>query len=224
MTTGNRTISQILNEFLADQKSRLSARTFHKYETIIDLFKKYLESYWPGHDHEHDELTDKGKNFCDTFGPQDILGGYSEFLGYFMPNKVMCGKDTMQAAGTVTKKLAKWLADKGYVEDAGDAQEQANEASKELPAAQNVLALLEAYVDELCPENVTEEIQDHFWIKRIEPGKIWLEPLTMYDKEIGPVPVPKEVTEICKTMWEIGGVVVKTKNGWRFLELWKVTP
>ena len=26
----------------------------------------------------------------------------------------MCGKETMQAAGTVTKKLAKWLAEKGY--------------------------------------------------------------------------------------------------------------
>ena len=45
----------------------------------------------------------------------------------------MCGKDLMQAAGTVTKKLAKWLAEKGYVEDTEDAQEQAGEAAKDLP-------------------------------------------------------------------------------------------
>ena len=43
--------------------------------------------------------------------------GYSEFLGYFMPRKVLCGKETIRAAGTVTKKLAKWLSEKGYVKD-----------------------------------------------------------------------------------------------------------
>jgi len=55
---------------------------------------------------------------------RDVTGGYSEFLGYFMPRKVMCGKDLMQAAGTVTKKLAKWLAEKGYVEDTEDARSE----------------------------------------------------------------------------------------------------
>jgi len=39
--------------------------------------------------------------------------------------KVMCGKETMKAAGTVTKKLAKWLDEKGYVGDTSDAQERA---------------------------------------------------------------------------------------------------
>ena len=33
----------------------------------------------------------------------------------------MCGKDLMQAAGTVTKKLAKWLVEKGYIEDTENA-------------------------------------------------------------------------------------------------------
>ena len=46
----------------------------------------------------------------------------------------------------------------------------------------------------------------------------------MCDGVIGPVPVPKEVTQICREMWEIGGVVVKTKRGWRLLEVWKVSP
>jgi hypothetical protein len=38
------------------------------------------------------------------------------------------------------------------------------------------------------------------------------------------VPAPKEVTDICGEMWDIAGVVVKTKKGWRFLEVWKVSP
>ena len=77
------------------------------------------------------------------------------------------------------------------------------------------------------PEEPTEdedEIEDHFWIKKIEPGKLWLEPLTIHDGVIGPVPVPKKVTQICGEMWDISGVVVKTRRGWRLLEVWKVTP
>ena len=34
-----------------------------------------------------------------------------------------------------------------------------------------------------------EVIEDHFWIEKIEPGKLWLNPLTG-DSVIGPIPVP----------------------------------
>lgn len=225
MPTTNKTISQVFDEFLADQKARLSSTTFAKYDTIIDFFRSYLESYWPGHDQdEYNRVTEDGGTFCGTFGPEEILGGYSEFLGYFMPHKVMCGKDTMQAAGTVTKKLAKWLDEKGYAKDTTDAQERASDAAKELPAAQDVLALLDEFVGMNAPDDYEDELEDHFWIKKIEPGKLWLEPLTTDDGVIGPVPVPKKVTQICGEMWDIGGVIVKTKRGWRFLEVWKVSP
>jgi hypothetical protein len=225
MPTTDKTISQVFEEFLSDQKARLSPKTFSKYETIIGLFGSYLESYWPGHDQdEYNRVTETGGTFCDSFGPKEITGGYSEFLGYFMPHKVMGGKETMQAAGTVTKKLAKWLTENGYAEDTSDAQERAKEAAKDLPAAQDVLDLLDDFVDMNAPDEYEDEIEDHFWIKKIEPGKLWLEPLTMHDGVIGPVPVPKKVTQICAEMWDIGGVVVKTKRGWRLLEVWKVSP
>ena len=54
--------------------------------------------------------------------------------------------------------------------------------------------------------------------------KLWLDPLTMGDKVIGPVPVPVEVAEICRKSWDIFGAVVKTSRGWRFLEVWSVSP
>lgn len=222
-----RTILETFDEFLADQEARLSPNTYRKYEDIISLLQNYLESYWPDHDQdEYDRITDAGGTFCGTFGPKEITGGYGEFLGHFMPHKVMCGKETMKAAGTVTKKLAKWLAEKGYVEDTSDATERASEAIKELPATQDVLDLLDAYVDVNAPDDYddNDEIQDHFWIKKIEPGMLWLEPLTMLDGVIGPVPVPKKVTQICGEMWDLSGVVVRTARGWRLLEVWSVTP
>ena len=127
-----KTISDIFEEFLADQKDRISHKTFSKYQSIIELYKSYLESYWPGHDGEYDKITKTGGTYCDTFGPEDATAGYSEFLGYFMPRKVMCGKETMQAAGTVTKKLAKWLSEKGYIKNTELAQERAKEAAEDL--------------------------------------------------------------------------------------------
>lgn len=216
-------LSQVFEEFLADQKGRISPKTILKYENIIQLYETYLESYWPGHDGEYDKITKAGGTYCGTFGPEDATKGYSEFLGYFMPRKVMCGKETMQAAGTVTKKLAKWLAEKGYVKDTELAQERAGEAAKELPNACKVLELLDAYLDENAPAERNGEIQDHFWIDRIEPGKLWLNPLTG-SSVIGPIPVPKQVTALCEPGWDIGGVVVKVSKGWRLVEVWNVSP
>ena len=44
------------------------------------------------------------------------------------------------------------------------------------------------------------------------------------DRVIGPVAVPRQVTELCQPMWDIGGVVAKTDGGWRFVEVWNVSP
>jgi hypothetical protein len=230
-TKPNKTISQVFEEFLADQKDRIGPKTFSKYKSIIQLYGSYLESYWPSHIGEYDKITKAGGTYCSTFGPEDVTDGYSEFLGYFMPRKVLCGKETMQAAGTVTKKLAKWLAEKGYIEDTEHAQEQAGAAAKELPNAQEVLDLLNSYLDETTPAahegepaKHGGEIEDHFWIERIEPGRLWLKPLTASDSVIGPVPVPRKVTQLCQPMWDIGGVVAKGSKGWRLVEVWNVSP
>jgi hypothetical protein len=225
MPTAKKTVSQIFQEFLSDQEARISPKTLSKYENIISLFESYLESYWPGHDQEeYNRITKQGGTFCGTFGPEEIPGGYGEFLWYFMPCKVICGKDTLKMSGTVTKKLAEWLVAKGYLKDTKIAQQEAREAAKDLPDVQEVLDLLAGYVDVHAPDKYKDEIEGHFWIRRIESGKLWLEPITGIGKVIGPVPVPKEVTASCQEMWDIGAVVVKTARGWRFLEVWSVSP
>lgn len=126
------TISQAFEEFLDDQKTRISPKTFSKYQNVIGLYKAYMENYWPGHDGEYATISKKGGTYCGTFGPEDATEGYGEFLGYFMPRKVLCGKEMMQAACTVTKKLAKWLSEKGYIKDTEFAQERAKEAAEDL--------------------------------------------------------------------------------------------
>jgi len=222
-TKPTKTIAQVFEEFLADQKDRISAKTYTKYQNAIGLYKSYLEAYWPGHDGESSKITEAGGTFCGTFGPEDITQGYSEFLGYFMPRKVMCGKETMQAAGSVTKKLAKWLAEKGYVEDTEDAQELAGEAAKDLPNASKVFDLLNAYCDAAAPAEHGKEVEGHFLIHRVEPGKLWLSSF-IGPSVTGPIPVPNKVTALCEPGWDIGCVVAKAGKGWRFIEVWNVSP
>jgi len=61
-------------------------------------------------------------------------------------------------------------------------------------------------------------------IDRIEPGKIWLHPLTSGDSMIGPIPVSRQATALCEPGWDIGGAVVKVGKGWRLVEVWNVSP
>ena len=136
----DRTIDQLFEEFLADQEARLSPKTFDKYEGIIHLYRSYLESYWPDHSGKEYEAVTKAKGtYCGTFGAEDITSGFSEFLGYFMPRKVIAGNETMKAAGTVVKKLAKWLVEKGYTEDDESVRELVGTAARDLPASQKLL-------------------------------------------------------------------------------------
>ena len=118
-----KTLAQVFDEFLADQKDRLSHKTYLKYSDIIDLYRSYLEGYWPGHDGEYERVTKAGGTYCGTYGPEDIAGAFFMFLDYFMPHKVIAGEGTRKAGGTVIKKLAKWLTAQGYAADADDAVE-----------------------------------------------------------------------------------------------------
>lgn len=45
--TGTPTIDSALTEFLADQRERLSARTFGNYEDVVSLLRSSLDNYGP---------------------------------------------------------------------------------------------------------------------------------------------------------------------------------
>ena len=103
-TKPNKTISQVFEEFLADQKPRISHKTYRSTRASSSFTDRTSKATGQGMTANTTRSPRGGGTFCGTFGPEDATAGYSEFLGYFMPRKVMCGKDTMQAAGTVTKK------------------------------------------------------------------------------------------------------------------------
>jgi len=220
-----KTIDQLFDEFLADQKARLSPKVQARYEQIIDLYRAYLERYWPGHSQkEYDAITSAKGTFCGAFGTEDIASGFAAFLDDFMPRKVIAGNETMKAAGTVIKKLAKWLVEKGYTEDDESMKEMIGEGARDLPASQKLLDFLDDWLDETAPVDADRQIEGHFIIKRIEPKQIWLDSVLSGDTEIGPILVPAKVARACKVGWDVGGVVGLSKKGWRLIEVWNISP
>src|SRR5207253_243294 len=105
-----------------------------------------------GHDQKEYQAITKAKGtYCETFGAEDMTAGFSGFLDYFMPHKVIGSAETMKAAGTVIKKLAKWLAEKGYADVDDSLRERVREAARDLPASQKLLDHLDDWLAENDP-------------------------------------------------------------------------
>lgn len=156
----------------------------------------------------YDTKGSEHRESCDIFGPEHILPNVGEFLGYFMVRKVIAGKDLLRAAGTVTKKLAAWLAEKGYAraEEAEDAAERGAEAPQNLPRAEDLASLLHDFAEDQDRGDEEDEIEDHFTLTRVERGRVWLEGM-LDGRELGPIAVPEEISPRCKVGWTISGVV-----------------
>jgi hypothetical protein len=227
-------IAQILSEFLAEQGPRLSGRSLSQYEQVVGLLETSLNSYgYQGlcaadaerFDRLYHAQGEAHREFCEIFGAEDILLNLREFLGYFMVRKVIAGAELMRAAGTVTKTLSKWLAEKGYVgaADAREGAEQAATAARNLPEAQALARSLSEFVERQAADNGEEQAEeDQFRIAVVENRRMWLE--RMDGHKLGPFALPATLARRCKVGWSISGVVGPVRGKWRLLEVWNVYP
>ena len=234
-------IRRVLEEFLEEQRRRLAPRTLARYEAVLDLLRSHLNGY------AHEGLSapeaarfersynaegKEHREFCDLFGPEKIVENLDGFLGYFMIRKVIAGEDFLRAAGTVTKKLSKWLAGKGYVtqEAGGEATETSAAAARDLPRAERAARILRDAavrlgidVAQLAEKDYLEF--DHFTIARVEPGRLWLE--VRVDRKMrvrGPIPAPVLATRWLRPGWAISCSLGRVRKSWRLLEVANVYP
>lgn len=230
---GKLTIAEVLAGFLAEQQRRLAPRTFSDYRGVVELLQHFLDGeghlalgkaeekrFW----RLYNAKGDAHREFCEIFGPEHVLPHIGTFLDWLIPRKVVAGKDFLRTAGTVTKRLASWLAEKGYadVEDAGEAVEDGARAARNLPKAAELASLLHEFTDDQEREGATEEMEDHFTLTRVETGRIWLR--GMGRPEVGPIPVPADISRRCKVGWTISGVLGRVRGRWRLVEAWNVYP
>jgi len=224
-------IEDVFARFLKSQQNRLKPKTYRRYEEIIDLLRHCLNGY--GY-HELDNSSEvalyeklyfhKNLEFCVIFGPDKVLPSLSNFLNYFMIRKVMASEALLQAAGTVTKKLIKWMEENGYTdpEEARKASEIASEAARELPAAERLARLLYEYAQCHAPRYWTSELDDYFTIDEVQPGILMLTGMSTNGGV--ELKVPKEITDHCRVGWQINLLLGKTRNGWCILETGNVYP
>jgi len=229
------TINEALDSFLAEQEERLAASTYRRYAEVVELLRHSLDGY------AHQALSERERafwedrfdrdeesgSFCNTFGPEKIPENLGEFLGYFMIRKVMAGKDLRRSAGTVTKKLASWLEEQGWVdpEEAADARERGADAARDLPRAEELTQILWDCSQAQPPGAILEEWDDDLAeIQRVERGSIWFRDFRS-GEEIGPVEVPERASELARPGWTISALLLgRTRRGWRILELANVYP
>jgi hypothetical protein len=234
-------IDRVLEEFLEEQCSRLARRSFSKYQDVVDLLRSHLNGY--GHeglskaeaaffDRHFDAEGEEHREFCQLFGPEKIVENLGGFLGYFMIRKVMAGEDFKRAAGTVAKKLSKWLAAKGYVseEASREAAERGADAARDLPRAERAAHILRDAADRLGiePAGLAEEDIlefDHFTIARVEPGRLWLE---VWERGMrrprGPLPIPESASKLLRAGWDVSCALGRVRGTWRIVEVANVYP
>jgi hypothetical protein len=235
------TIEQVLEEFLTEQIIKLKPKTASEYRNVIQLFKDCMNGYAyqslakadAAFFHKHYNAEGKEhREFCQLFGPDKIIGELGGFLGYFITRKVMAGGDFKRLAGTVTKKLSKWLAEKGYitVKDATSGKEKGTAAAKDLPKAEKVGDILNRSAENVVfnPDALDDADYhdfDHYTIEKIEPGKLWLE---VYDETgkntVGPIAVPKEATALLQEGWDISCAIARIRGKWKIVEFANVYP
>lgn len=226
------TIDDALEAFLAEERKRLSPKTLRNYEDVVHLLRDSLNSY------AYDSLGkseqkrwrtafDAGDEeaYCHLFGPEKIVDHLGEFLGWFMVRKVMAGQELLRASGTVTKKLASWLHEQGYIsaDERADAVERGDDAARELPRADRLGELLHdemAKTPPFDPDDIPDEhwVEDYLAIERVESGALW------FEGGIGPVHVSKKASDLAEVGWGVNIVLAQLRGEWRIVELGFVYP
>ena len=235
------TIDEVCEEFLAEQRQRLTPRTLSRYEDVLGLLRHHLNGYaYQSLSKAESALFERDYNaegkehrdFCQLFGPDKIVENLGGFFGYFMIRKVMAREDLKRAAGTVTKKLSTWLVAKGYIaeQQGQEGAAQSMDAARDLPNAERAAQILYDAADDLGvhPNDLSDEHYlefDHFAIAKVEAGKLWLEAFEGGEpRSYGPVPVPAAATKLLRKGWDISCSLGCVRGTWRIIEVANVYP
>jgi len=226
-----KTIKQVLNDFLKEQRARVKLGTYRDYKEAISLFEDCLNGYAYQYLDERDgkrfeELARKGKEFCEIFGPSNVgANEISEFLDYFMVKKVIGSKEFMKNVGRVMGRFVRWMNEKGYMNDEEFkiTVERVDTLKDDLPKVGELANMIYDYIEDDPVEDVTETMDGYFRITKIKPGELWFEEMGR-GPSIGPTFVSHEISSLCKVGWVICLELGKTAKGWQMLESGYVYP
>jgi hypothetical protein len=223
-------IQSLFDEFLSEQRRRLSARTYSNYEAVIDLLQSCLNNYGYEHLDDADRIRfdaafeRDSEAFVHLFGARELVGAIPEFLEYFMVRKVMASSELLRSAGTVTKKLAEWLGGQGYLDRdlVLEVAKRGADAARDLPRAEKLSNILQDLAEKthVDLDAVTDEdyVDDQLLIDRVEPGALW------FEGSIGPLKVPKAASDLAQPGWSANVALARIRGSWWLVEIGSVYP
>ncbi|GGJ94913.1 hypothetical protein GCM10007063_16820 [Lentibacillus kapialis] len=219
-------IDTVLGAFLAEQHNRLKQKSYRDYEDVIHFFQDYLNQYAPNRLNEDEwkkweaQFHEDEDCYTKMFSPEKLSSGsFDEFLDYFMIRKVMSSVSFMKAAVKVMKKLNKWLFENGYINQSTyhNVLEYFDEA-KDLPDVEKLADLFLDYAEKTPDKPFEEILEGYFSIKSIERGQLWLDEAIGSKRDIGPLRVSTQISNLCKKGWDINVAIGKYQGEWYILE------
>lgn len=210
-------LKKILDDFLADQDQRLSKRTYNDYSNVISLFEDYLNSYaymfLPEKEQQNfEEKAIFGEdNYCEIYSIDKLSSmQIDEFMTDFMIRKVMAEKYLMKKTATVMRRFTKWLKNNNYIDN-----KKFDEIYSTINEFKDVLPKVVEFSDLLYDESIKNEFNNYnsyeegnYAITKIKQGKLWVKDYIEGEEEIGPVVVPKKITDLavkdCFVYLELG--------------------
>lgn len=198
-------LEKILDDFLSDQDERLSKRTYNDYSDVISLFKDYLNSYayilLPEEDQQifEEEAINGEKSYCEMYSI-DKVGSMEvdEFLNDFLIRKVLAEEYFLKRSVTVMRKLCRWLNTNNYID-----QEKFYMMYSTINEKKDVLPKSAKLSDLIYDESLKNEFNKYsfyeegtYRITKIKPGKLWVEDYIEGGEEIGPIIVPKKISNL----------------------------
>ena len=227
------TISQVLNGYLQTERARLASRTYARDAEVIGWLKKSLNTdglkdLTP---EEHEQFRSRGFDFergdppyCEAVGPYYLMLHLPTFLTAAQLRRLEAPPELPDQAGTVVKKLAKWLETHGYISALAvrAVRDMAAEVGQRTPAMDELAQRLQALTQDV--EYFEEEdVPGDFEITHVEPEGLWLHD-HIDDSVYGPVPVPDDVHDLCPVGWMIAGTLGRRDGAYQFVDVLKVDP
>ena len=228
------TIAVALAQFLAEQEQRLAPKTVAQYRDVVELLQHYLNDYAYASLDELDAKRYERLQRASGGHPSRVLhdlrtrahpaqrGRVPRLLhdpqGHGEPDAAAGGRDRDQAAGSLAGRAGLRRC------RGGGAGERARRGGR--PGATQGGRSCHSPPDtrrRVGDPDAADQIEDHFQITRVEPGKIWLTGL-IDGRECGPIQLPEEISQRCQVGWTVSGVIGRVGTRWHLIEAWNVYP
>ncbi|MBK1671148.1 hypothetical protein CKO28_24390 [Rhodovibrio sodomensis] len=177
----------MLDGYLQSERAHLASRSYARDAEVIGWLEKSLNvdgvnDLTP---EEQEQFRSRGFDtergdppYCEAVGPYYLMLHLPTFLTAAQLRRLEAPPELPDQAGTVVKKLAKWLETQGYISAlaARAVRDMAAEVGQRTPAMDELAQRLKALTQDV--EYLEEEdVPGDFEITHVEPEGLWLHDL-----------------------------------------------